>query len=198
MSKVKICGLSREQDIDYANEVLPEFIGFVFYPPSSRYVSPETGARLKERLDYRIAAVGVFVNEEPEKISELVKAETIDIVQLHGNEDNEYIRRLRSLCECPLIQAFCVSSKEDIDKAVESDADFILLDSGKGSGVAFDHSMIRNIARPYFLAGGLTPENVGDAVQKLQPYAVDASSSLETNGHKDPDKMKAFADAARK
>ena len=197
MSKVKICGLSSENDIDHANEILPEFIGFVFYPPSSRYVSPEQAARLKEKLDYRIAAVGVFVDEEPETIAELVKSETIDMVQLHGNEDNGYISRLRKLCDCPLIQAFCISSQDDIRRAAASEADFILLDSGKGSGITFDHSMIRDIKRPFFLAGGLDPENVGEAVLRFGPYAVDASSSLETDGYKDPVKMKAFTDAAR-
>lgn len=197
MSKVKICGLNKVTDIGYANEILPEFVGFVFYPPSSRYIAPDRAAELKALLDYRIAAVGVFVDEEPEKIAELVRCETIDIVQLHGNEDNSYIGRLRELVECPVIKAFCIRTAEDISEAVQSDADFILLDSGKGSGVTFDHSIIRDISRPYFLAGGLTPENVGEAVRTLRPYAVDASSSLETNGSKDPEKMKSFADAAR-
>lgn len=198
MTKVKICGLTREQDIDFANEVLPEFIGFVFYPPSKRYVDRDTAAKLKERLDYRIAAVGVFVDEEPDVIAELVRSEIIDVVQLHGNEDNEYISRLRGLCECPLIQAFRVGSKEDIERAMGSDADFILLDSGMGSGISFDHSIIKDFGRPYFLAGGLDAESVGKAVNSLRPYAVDASSSLETNGYKDIDKMKAFTNAARK
>lgn len=197
MTKVKICGLTREQDIDFANEVLPEFIGFVFYPPSKRYIDPERAAILKEMLDYRIAAVGVFVDEEPSRIAELVRRETIDMVQLHGKEDNAYIGRLRQLCECPVIQAFCIRSEVDIVRAMNSEADFILLDSGMGSGIIFDHSMIKEISRPYFLAGGLDPENVGDAVKTLAPYAVDASSSLETDGYKDIDKMKAFADAAR-
>lgn len=197
MTKIKICGLSRECDIDYANRILPEFIGFVFYKGSKRYVTPENAAELKSRLDYRIAAVGVFVDEDPETIAGLVKSETIDMIQLHGSEDSKYIARLRELTECPIIQAFRVESAEDISRAAVSEADFILLDSGAGSGKLFDHALIKDLSRPYFLAGGITPDNVKDVIKKIAPYAVDASSSMETDGFKDFDKMNALVNAAR-
>lgn len=197
MTKIKICGLSRECDIDYANRILPEFIGFVFYNGSKRYVTPENAAELKSRLDYRIAAVGVFVDEEPETIAGLVKSETIDMIQLHGSEDSKYIARLRELTECPIIQALRVESAEDISRAAVSEADFILLDSGAGSGKLFDHALIKDLSRPYFLAGGITPDNVKDVIKKFAPYAVDASSSMETDGFKDFDKMNALVNAAR-
>ena len=197
MTKIKMCGLSRMEDIEYANDVKPEFIGFIFAQKSKRYVSPETAAKLREQLDYRIAAVGVFVDEEPEKIAELVKNEVIDIVQLHGSENNRFISRLRELIEVPIIQAFRIISSYDIENAVMSDADFVLLDSGAGTGKTFDWSLIRGLNRPYFLAGGISPENAAEAVEQLSPYAVDASSSLETDGAKDFDKMNAFVEAVR-
>ena len=197
MTKVKLCGLSRECDIEYANEALPEFIGFVFYPKSKRYVTPEKAAELKAILDYRIAAVGVFVDEDPAEIAKLVRSETIDIVQLHGNEDNHYIHKLRDYIEVPIIQAFLVKSDEDIRRAYLSDADFVMLDSLGGSGKTFDHSLIHDIPRPYFLSGGMSPENVKEAIEALHPYAIDASSSLETDGFKDKEKMIRFTDSIR-
>ena len=198
MTKIKMCGLSRICDIDYANEVKPDFVGFVFAEKSKRYVSPEKARELRKNLDKNIIPVGVFVNAEMDCIAGIVKNKIIDMVQLHGTEDKQYINELRKIITVPVIQAFKVCTPEDINKAVNSKADYILLDSGSGSGKTFDHSLIRNINRPYFLAGGLTPENVGEISDRLQPYAVDASSSLETNGHKNLDKMTAFAKAVRK
>lgn len=198
MTKIKMCGLSRFCDIEYANEVMPEFIGFVFAEKSKRYVSPEKASELRQKLDSRIIPVGVFVNAEPEFIAGLVKSKTIDIIQIHGTEDSYYIENLRKLVDVPIIQAFRIEKPEDVQKAGNSTADYILLDSGGGSGKPFDHSLIKNINRPYFLAGGLTPKNVGEISEKLNPYAVDASSSLETDGFKDINKMRAFADALRR
>lgn len=197
MTKIKMCGLSRPCDIDYANQVMPEYIGFIFAEKSKRYVSPEKAHELRQKLDRKIIPVGVFVNADVDFIAGLVKSQTIDIVQLHGTEDNQYIENLRRLVDVPVIQAFKVCTPEDIQKAVSSPADYILLDSGGGSGKTFDHSLIKNINRPYFLAGGLTPENVGEISGSLRPYAVDASSSLETDGFKDINKMTAFAKAVR-
>lgn len=197
MTRIKICGLSRECDIDWANEIMPEFIGFVFAPSSRRYVTPERALQLKSRLDYRIAAVGVFVDETQEKIAEIVRSGAVDIVQLHGSEDSSYITRLREHIGVPVIQAFQIRSDDDIRRAAQSDADIVLLDSGKGSGRTFDHSLINDIDRPYFLAGGLSPENVRDAVERLHPYAVDTSSGVETDGYKDRHKMKSFVDSVR-
>ena len=130
-------------------------------------------------------------------VADLARREVIDMVQLHGSENSSYISKLRSLVDVPIIQTFRVSSPYDIECAALSDADFVLLDSGAGSGKSFDHSLIQGLSRPYFLAGGLTPENVGEAVAELSPYAADASSSLEIDGVKSFERMKAFAEAIR-
>lgn len=198
MTKIKMCGLSRFCDIEYANEVMPEYIGFVFAEKSRRYVTPEKASELRQKLDSRIIPAGVFVNADIDFIAGLVKSKVIDIVQLHGSEDNSYIYELRKVIAVPVIQAFRIEKPEDVQKAENSTADFVLLDSGGGSGKTFDHSLIKNINRSYFIAGGLTPENVREISGKLQPYAVDASSSLETDGFKDINKMRAFADALRR
>ena len=160
MTKIKMCGLSRHCDIDYANEIMPEYIGFVFARKSKRYVSPEKAFELRQNLDKNIIPVGVFVDSDINFVAELVNKEIIDIVQLHGSEDDNYIESLRKLVSVPIIQAFTIGKPEDIQKAEKSPAEYILLDSGKGSGKTFNHSLIRDLKRPYFLAGGLTPENV--------------------------------------
>lgn len=198
MTKIKLCGLTRPCDIEYVNELLPEYIGFVFAPKSRRYISPEKAEVLREHLDDRITPVGVFVDEKIEVIADLIKRKIIDIVQLHGNESEQYIEDLRRVIDCPVIKAFRIESEADIVSANNSSADYVLLDSGGGTGKVFDHSLLKDIARPYFLAGGLTPENVETAVKQLNSFAVDVSSSLETDGFKDKIKMTAFVNAVRK
>ena len=198
MTKIKLCGLTRSCDIEYVNELLPEYIGFVFAPKSRRYISPEKAEVLREHLDDRITPVGVFVDEKIEVIADLIKRKIIDIVQLHGNESEQYIEDLRRVIDCPVIKAFRIESEADIVSANNSSADYVLLDSGGGTGKVFDHSLLKDIARPYFLAGGLTPENVETAVKQLKSFAVDVSSSLETDGFKDKIKMTAFVNAVRK
>lgn len=194
MTKIKFCGLKRQEDIDFANLILPEYIGFVFANKSKRCVSPEKAALLKKGLDGRINAVGVFVNEEPIKVAELLTGGVIDIAQLHGGEDEEYISQLRRLTDKPIIKAFNVTDESDISLALKSSADYVLLDSPlAGSGTRFDWELLKKFGRPYFLAGGLNPDNVFGAVQELKPYAVDVSSGIETDGIKDFDKMKRFA-----
>ena len=194
MTKIKFCGLKRQEDIDFANLILPEYIGFVFANKSKRYVTPEKAIILKKRLDGRINAVGVFVNEEPPQVAELLNGGVIDIAQLHGGENEEYISELRKLTDKPIIKAFNVRDERNISLALKSTADFVLLDSPlAGSGTRFDWELLKNIGRPYFLAGGLDPDNVFGAVQDLKPYAVDVSSGIETDGIKDFDKMKRFA-----
>ena len=198
MTGIKLCGLSRPCDIEAANVLLPEYIGFVFAEKSRRRVTFEQAAELKKLLDPGIKAVGVFVNERPETIAQLLNADIIDLAQLHGDEDGEYIKRLRALSPKPIIQAFRISGAEDLLYAAGSSADYVLLDSGAGTGTAFDWNIIRNIDRPYFLAGGLDPKNVGKAVRTLHPYAVDVSSGIETGGLKDREKMAEFTAAVRK
>ncbi len=197
MTRIKFCGLTRPCDIENANERMPEYIGFVFWPKSRRNVSPEQAAELKKHLSPGIKSVGVFVNESPEKIAALISAGTIDIAQLHGDEDNEYIQTLRRLTDAEIIKAFRIRSHADIAAAEKSAADHILLDSGMGTGSTFEWELLRGIQRPYFLAGGLDAVNVQEAVNFLRPFAVDVSSGIETDGHKDPAKMAAFVKAVR-
>lgn len=198
MTKIKLCGLSRPQDIQTANELKPDYIGFVFAPKSRRYVTPKQAAQLRGLLDPGITAVGVFVNEAPKAVAELLDRGVIDIAQLHGTEDEEYISALRALTDRPLIKACRIDSEQDILAAQNSTADYILLDSGDGgTGTCFDWSLVRQLERPYFLAGGLRVDNVGDAVAALDPYAVDVSSGIETGGVKDTNKMIEFVHAVR-
>lgn len=198
MAKIKMCGLFHPCDIRAANEIKPEYIGFVFSPGSRRYVTYGQASELKALLEPDIRAVGVFVDENPKTVADLLDQGVIDIVQLHGREDESYIKKLRTLTDCPVIQAFCVKNEYDVAQAQRSTADYILLDSGAGTGTIFDWKLIQDIQRPYFLAGGLSPDNVGEAVRYLYPYAVDVSSGIETDGRKDKIKMAAFAAAVRK
>lgn len=198
MTKIKLCGLSRQCDIEWANELKPDYIGFVFWSKSKRNVSPKKAKELKALLSPDIKAVGVFVNEPVQNVAKLLNNNIIDIAQLHGSEDEEYISKLRTLTNKPIIKAFLLKSKDDAQKAEKSTADHILLDSGMGTGKGFDRSLLKNISRPYFLAGGLYPENVADAIETLSPFAVDVSSGIETDNFKDKNKMAAFVKAVRK
>lgn len=198
MTRVKLCGLTRAEDIEAVNRLEPEYIGFVFAKKSKRYVSPKKAAELKKLLNPEIKAVGVFVDEDINKVANLLRNLTIDIAQLHGNEDNSYIEKLKKLINTPVIKAFQIKSGDDIAEACNSAADYVLLDSGKGSGQRFNWELIKSINRPYFLAGGLDTENISIAVKSLRPFAVDVSSGIETDEKKDLDKMTAFVNAVRK
>ncbi len=195
--KIKLCGLMREADIAAANRLLPEYIGFVFAKKSPRFVDRKTAAKLKTLLDGRIKAVGVFLNEDVETAAALLNEGVIDIAQLHGDEDDGYIAKLKALASFPVIKAFKIRNEGDACAASKSRADMILLDSGMGSGKLLDFSLIRDVKRPYFLAGGLNPENVADAIEMCHPYAVDVSSGIETDKVKDTAKMEAFVAAVR-
>lgn len=197
--KIKLCGLMRPCDIEAVNELQPDYIGFVFAKKSRRYVSPEKAEKLKAMLAPGIQAVGVFVNEEPAQIVSLLEAGTIDVAQLHGQESETEIRRLRELTDHPLIQAFRIDTEQDVERANASTADYVLLDSGAGgTGTVFNWDLLQAIRRPYFLAGGLDTENLGTVKAKLNPYGIDVSSGIETDGYKDKEKMTAFVAAARK
>ena len=198
MTRIKLCGLTRKIDIQAANELHPDYVGFVFYPKSRRFITPKHAMKLRKMLDPDIAAVGVFVDEPPEKIAVLLEGGVIDIAQLHGHEDAEYLRRLRQLTDKPVIKAFRVEKQQDCLPAEEYPSDFLLLDSGMGSGATFDWSAVEGVQREYFLAGGLNAENVRTAIRTLHPFAVDVSSGIETDGVKDLNKMAAFVAAVRK
>ena len=198
MSKIKLCGLSRLCDIQAANICKPDYIGFVFAPKSKRYINPQQAEVLKKELLPDILSVGVFVNDDITKISDLLNNGIIDIAQLHGNESNEYIKKLRTLTNKTIIKAFSIKSKIDIIQAQNSLADYVLLDTGNGgTGMVFNWEFTKNIKRPYFLAGGLNLENIKSAVETLNPYAVDVSSGIETDGFKDKEKMVEFVKIIR-
>ena len=209
-TKIKICGLTRAEDIQNVNKLLPDYIGFVFWEKSKRNVSKEKAAELRSLLAPGIKAVGVFVDADTEFVADLVKDGIIDIAQLHGTEDVSYIERLR---ECvnrgrrdsrinddvnkrfEIIKAFNVNKLDSFEEAEKSPADYIMMDSGKGSGVTFDWSKLDGLERPYFLAGGLSPDNVKEVTDKLHPFGVDVSSGVETDGVKDAAKMLRFMNA---
>lgn len=197
-TKIKICGLTRAQDIQTANALQLDYIGFVFAPKSKRFVPPEQAKQLRRQLAPGIRAVGVFVNAPPEQIAALLADGTIDIAQLHGQEDAACIARLRSLTHTHIWQAFRIESTEDISRANASPADLVLLDHGAGgTGERFDWALLHGMARPFVLAGGLTSQNAAEAIAQAHPYAVDTSSGCETNGVKDPARMLAFVNAIR-
>lgn len=209
--KIKICGLRTPADVAAVNAVLPEYAGFIFVPMRRRYVAPAQAAILCHQLDPRIRPVGVFVDARVEDILEALEHCPLDMVQLHGAEDDDYIARLRAayrsrfavvrkrsrdLC---IVKAFRVEDADDIRRAEASAADEILLDHGAGgTGECFDWTLLQHCHRRFFLAGGLTPDNVEDAIRVAQPYAVDVSSSLETDGRKDPEKIRRFVAAVRR
>ncbi len=201
MSLVKICGLKRECDIDYVNKYKPDYIGFVF-AKSKRQVTPQQAERLKLKLDKNIKAVGVFVNQTVEFIADLCNRNIIDIIQLHGDEDNSYISQLKKITNRPIIKAVRVQSREQVVQAEKLDCDFLLLDTYSenaygGVGESFNWKVIPKIKKPFFLAGGLNNKNVVNAIKSVNPYCVDLSSGAETNGFKDEDKIKKIIDNIR-
>ena len=198
MTKIKFCGLSRPCDIEAANRIRPDYIGFVFAGKSRRYITPENAGELKRLLAPGILTVGVLADAELREAAELLKSGLIDMAQLHGSESESYAEQLRRLSGRPVIRAFPVRTEEDVRRAEDSSADYILLDSGAGTGKTFDWELLKGLRRPYFLAGGLSPDNAEEAVRRLHPYAVDVSSGIETGGKKDRRKMAAFAAAVRK
>ncbi len=195
--KVKICGLSRPADIDAVNRYQPDYIGFIInFPKSHRSITPEQANALKARLSPSIPAVGVTVNRPLEEVAQLLQAGTMDIAQLHGQEDDAYIRSLRQRTGKPVWKAFRIRAAADLQAARESAADLILLDNGYGTGEAFDWTLIRDIGRPFALAGGLRLETLEQA-SRMQPVLMDISSGAETDNVKDPVKIRALIEKIR-
>jgi len=193
---IKMCGMMSEADIDTANIIKPEYIGFIFWEKSKRNLSYDIAKSLKSKLDEAIMAVGVFVNADIDYIKKLYNDGIIDIAQLHGTETDDDISKLKA-ASIPVIKAFEIKTKEDVERARNSIADFVLLDAGKGCGHSFDWSLIKDFDREYFLAGGLDPDNVLEAIGYANPYAVDVSSGIESDGVKDSNKMIKFSYAVR-
>lgn len=194
---VKLCGMFREADVAAANEVQPDMVGFVTgFPKSHRNVNPPELRCLAAQVDERIFRVGVSVNLPFGRVGHNGNHH-VDIVQLHGDEDDAYLMGVRTRTNAGIIQAFRVRERADVERAKRSAADMVLLDAGQGSGQQFDWSLIKGIDRPFILAGGLTPENVAEAVRTLRPWGVDLSSGIETDRLKDPQKMAAAVAAVR-
>ena len=199
-TKIKICGLRRREDILAVNEAKPNYCGFIIeFPKSFRSITADKVRELVKDLAPEIQAVGVFVNAPVELVSGLLNEGTLALAQLHGQENEVYIRELKKFTDKPLIKAFSVKTREDIEKALQSPADYILLDQGSGgTGKVFDWSLIPKIERPFFLAGGIGAENLEQAIREIRPYAVDLSSSVETDKWKDPEKIRNVVDIVRK
>lgn len=205
MQKIKLCGMMKPCDIEYANRVKPDFVGFIF-ANTRRKISAAQAKQFREALDAEIPAVGVFVNEDIPVIASLVQDRCIDMIQLHGEEDADYIRRLREICDVPVIKAVKVQTVEQIRQAAALPVDYLLLDTYRkgvlgGTGEAFDWELLREakaaagdtaegelFGKPYFLAGGLHAGNLREAAA-LGSYGLDVSSGIETDGSKDFDKM---------
>ena len=200
MTKIKICGLRRPEDIAYVNEAKPDFAGFIIDVPKSRRNVPQEKVReLTALLSPEILPVGVYVNPPMETILPLVTDGTLKAVQLHGQESQSYLEELKKQVAVPLIRAFSIRSPEDLTEAEKSPADFVLLDNGAGgTGETFDWSLLSSFDRPFFLAGGLRLENITEAVSRFHPYALDLSSGVETDGYKDKEKIIAAVAAVRR
>ena len=198
MVKIKICGLMSEGDCKYLNELMPDAAGFVFAKGRRRYISPETAGRFRELLDPRIQTVGVFVNEDIGTVCDIARAGIINAVQLHGNETDEYVRSVKDETGLRTVKAFTIKGAADIERALCSSADIVLLDNGAGgTGESFDWEELEDVDRLFCIAGGLDPENVGNAVSRYSPYGVDVSSGVETDGKKDSYKIRRFIEAVR-
>lgn len=200
MIKTKICGLRTAEDIAAVNQYRPDYIGFVF-ASGRRRITPETAAKLKQALAKEIQAVGVFVNEAPAVIARLVADGIIDLVQLHGDEDDRYRRNLKQLVDCTVIQAVPVG--ERIAAPLPQFADFLLFDTASaarrgGTGRPFDWSLLKEMERPFFLAGGLNEANVQRAIAAAAPYCVDTSSGVESDAKKDAEKIQRFIECVRR
>ena len=214
MQKIKLCGMMKPCDIEYANRVKPDLVGFIF-ANTRRKISAAQAKQFRKALDAEIPAVGVFVNEDISVITSLVQDGCIDMIQLHGEEDADYIRRLREICDVPVIKAVKVQTVEQIRQAAAFPVDYLLLDTYRkgvlgGTGEAFDWELLREakaaagdtaegalFGKPYFLAGGLHAGNLREAAA-FGSYGLDVSSGIETDGSKDFDKMVEVMELVRK
>ncbi|MDR1695275.1 MAG: phosphoribosylanthranilate isomerase [Endomicrobium sp.] len=208
MSKIKICGLKREEDINYVNETKPDFAGFVF-AGAKRKIDFKTAEKFKSLLSKDIKSAGVFANEKIENISALHKDKIIDLIQLHGEEGEGYIKELKDKTGAIIIKTVKFRAHFPPPLAGEGlvkregdglpvKADFLLFDSETGgSGKTFDWRLIKDYPKPFFLAGGINADNISEAL-KLNPYCIDLSSGVETGGAKDFDKIKKIIEIVRK
>lgn len=198
--RIKLCGMYRDEDVAAANDAAPDLVGFVSaFPRSHRNVEGATLARLSALVDDSLRRVVVLVDQGLRQAVAAADTAGADVIQLHGHEDDAYVRELRRAFCGGIIQAFRIREAADVERALASAADLVLLDAGQGSGATFDWSLVEGFGarRPYLLAGGLGPDNVGTAIEALRPWGVDMSSGIETDRLKDPSKMKAAVAAVR-
>lgn len=199
-TKIKICGLRRREDILAVNEANPDYCGFIVeFPKSFRSVTADEVRELVKNLSPEIQPVGVFVNASMELVRSLLDDGTLAMAQLHGQENESYIAELKAHTDKPVIKVFSIKTADDMENALQSPADYILLDQGSGgTGKTFDWSLIPKMERPFFLAGGIGEENLEQAIREIHPFAVDLSSSVETEKWKDPEKIRRVVDIVRK
>lgn len=207
--RIKISGIGNPMDINYVNRVRPDYIGLVFDPEDSSYVDPDVAAELKQSLSPAIKAVGMFKGQEIEDIVSIAEKVQVDLVELHGDADNTYINTLRARLHSgiPIIKAFKVASESDLTSLNSSTADYVLIDNYNDNDTdndtepeeTFNADLLRGagINKPLFIAGGIRPDNVRRAIHIFNPDAVDAGSSLDTDGCKDLSKMKKFVSVVR-
>lgn len=208
-TKVKLCGIRRDADVDLLNELRPAYTGFIFHPQSHRYLTMQQALHFRRNLDPDILAVGVFYNAKIEEVIRIARSGAVDLLQLHGNENEAYLKAVRHALTkdpgqsrtkgaLPIIKTFQVQAESDLEDAAASTAEYIMLDAAAGGGVAFDWEIAAKsplldlIREKMFFAGGLSAENIGEAIRLFDPFAVDVSSSLETDGYKDEEKCRAF------
>jgi phosphoribosylanthranilate isomerase len=193
---IKCCGMMKAEDVSAALDCMPDYVGVILAQGRRRTVTTEQAKEFHDRLSGKIPLVGVFVDQDPDYILDLLDRDIIDIAQLHGAEDTDYIRSLKSRTKKPVWKAFRAVDS-DPKEMEDSPADLILLDSGTGTGKTFDWSLTEGIQREFLLAGGLHPGNLEEAFRQVHPYGVDLSSGLETDGQKDPKKMKEAVETVR-
>ncbi len=198
--KIKLCGLTRLEDVEYANEAMPDYVGFIFAKDRKRTVTKEQALKMKRLLSPNIKSVAVFLDNDLAETAEIANSGIAELIQLHGGEDISYLEKLRRMIPqgMPIIKSFSISRREDIEKAFSFPSEYLLLDNGSGgSGKAFSWELLSGgLSERTFLAGGITVDNIADAV-KLSPYCIDVSSGAETNGAKDREKMLALVKAVR-
>ncbi len=196
-TELKICGLKRLEDIIAVNRHGADYAGFVFFEKSKRYVDPYKANELISLLRADIKPVGVFLDEPLDNVVRIARITGVELIQLHGHESEEYVEYVKRTLDRPVIKAYKASEEGALEKAAQSSADYVMIDSGAGSGKKFDWSILKDFKRDYFLAGGLDPESVGEAIRMLEPFAVDVSSGVETDGIKDEKKIAEFINAVR-
>ena len=196
-TELKICGLSRMEDVIAVNRHGADYAGFVFFKKSKRYIDPYKAGELIEFLRSDIKSVGVFMDEPLDSVISTARISGVEMIQLHGHESEEYVEYVKRTLERPVIKAFKADEEGALEKALHTTADYVLIDSGAGTGKKFDWNILKDFKREDFLAGGLDPDSVGEAISLLEPFAVDVSSGVETDGIKDEKKIESFIKAVK-